>query len=88
MKCKYEVDEFCTNDQCPMRGDYCPVPDIDGMCRHEFREEERWELTPKGCLICAIKSHVELADSTIDEIWAEFAELMKKFGYAEDTNEQ
>lgn len=37
MDCKYCHDEFCVNDQCPMRGDYCPVPDDPGVCRFEDR---------------------------------------------------
>lgn len=47
MECKWNQDEFCTNSDCPMRGDYCPVPDIDGVCQYEDREEERYVLSPK-----------------------------------------
>ena len=42
MKCKYNQDEFCVNADCPMRGDYCPVPDIEFVCKYEDREEERY----------------------------------------------
>lgn len=38
--CKWCHDEFCTNDQCPMCADYCPVADYDGVCRYEERETE------------------------------------------------
>ena len=41
--CKWCKDEMCVNDECPVRGDYCPVPDISGLCRYE----ERYEMTPK-----------------------------------------
>ena len=35
--CKWMQDEICVNDQCPMCADYCPVPDVEGVCRHEER---------------------------------------------------
>lgn len=30
-------DGICLNVMCPARGDYCPVPDMPGVCRHEER---------------------------------------------------
>ena len=36
--CKYCQDEVCVNADCPMRADFCPVPDIPGVCRFEERE--------------------------------------------------
>lgn len=37
-ECKYCVDEICVNADCPMRADYCPVPnDEEGVCRYEER---------------------------------------------------
>ena len=36
--CKWMQDEMCVNDQCPLCADYCPVPDVEGVCRHEERE--------------------------------------------------
>lgn len=45
--CKWCKDEMCVNNECPMRGDYCPVPDISGLCRYEERHEmtarKAWE---------------------------------------------
>ena len=38
-ECKWCVDEMCVNDECPMRADYCPVPNDAGVCRYEDREE-------------------------------------------------
>ena len=35
--CKYCQDEICVNADCPMRADFCPVPDIPGVCRFEER---------------------------------------------------
>ena len=35
MSCKYCKDEFCVNDACPMRGDYCPVIDMPNVCKYE-----------------------------------------------------
>ena len=37
--CKYCQDEICVNADCPMCADFCPVPDIPGVCRFEEREE-------------------------------------------------
>lgn len=36
-ECRWNRDEFCTNANCPMRGDYCPVPDTPDVCKHEDR---------------------------------------------------
>ena len=39
--CKYcQVAEVCVNADCPMCCDFCPVPDIPGVCRFEEREEK------------------------------------------------
>lgn len=38
--CKYCYDEICVNADCPMCADYCPVPDIEGVCRYEERDKE------------------------------------------------
>lgn len=40
-KCVWELDEICTNDQCPMVADYCPVMGVEGVCKYEELEEER-----------------------------------------------
>lgn len=36
-ECIYCYDEFCIHPDCPMRADYCPVPDTEGVCRYEDR---------------------------------------------------
>lgn len=85
MECIYNHDEFCTNDQCPMCADYCPVPDDEGICRFEEREEVRYTLTPKGCLVCALlNAGVQLDSETIDLVWNDFSETMTRFGYAKE----
>ncbi len=84
MECKYNQDEFCTNDQCPMCADYCPVPDIEGVCKYEEREEERWMLTPKGCFVAALTNHIALDEDIVDFIWHDFSALMQKLGYVEE----
>lgn len=38
--CKWCIDEICVNDDCPMCADYCPVPDIEDVCRYEDRRNE------------------------------------------------
>lgn len=87
MVCKYCENEICVNDQCPMCADYCPVPGTDGVCRFEFREEEVFELTPKGCFIAALMNHIQLDEDIIDFIWKDFAELMQKFGYVKSNED-
>lgn len=84
MECKFNKDEFCTNDECPMCADYCPVPDYAGVCKYEEREEERYKLSPKGCLIAALAHQNIYIDDVIDEIWEDFSSLMVKLGYAEE----
>lgn len=37
--CKWMQDEICVNAECPMCADYCPVPDIEGVCRFEDRAD-------------------------------------------------
>ena len=45
--CEWNKNKMCVNDECPLRGDYCPVPDIPGLCRYEERHEmtarKAWE---------------------------------------------
>lgn len=41
--CRWCKNEICVSGECPAFGDYCPVPDIPGLCRYE----ERYEMTPK-----------------------------------------
>lgn len=85
MECRYNQDEFCTNDQCPMCADYCPVPDYEGVCKYEDREEEIYVLTPKGCLEAAlIESNIIISHDTFNALWDDFYDLMKKFGYIQE----
>ena len=84
MKCIYNQDEFCTNDQCPMCGDYCPVPDTEGICKYEERKEVYYTLSPKGCLAAALMYHVHLDEDVVDRIWNDYYELMLKFGYIKE----
>lgn len=82
MTCKYNQDEFCTNDQCPMCADYCPVPDIDGVCKYEECEEEVYQLTPKGCLASALYNvGVNLDGRTFNDVWDGFVKFMQNLGY-------
>lgn len=80
MECKYNQDEFCTNDQCPMFADYCPVPDVEGVCKYEDREEV-CALTLKGCFVSALMDHISLDEDIIDFIWHDFVALMESHGY-------
>lgn len=40
MTCHYCQDEVCVNDRCPMLGDFCPVPDVPEVCKHDSRNVE------------------------------------------------
>ena len=40
MNCRYEYDEICCNDQCPMCADFCPVSQFPGVCRYEDRQKQ------------------------------------------------
>lgn len=85
MVCKYNKDDFCTNDKCPMCADYCPVPDFEGVCKYEYRIDDSYKLTPRACLLMALlDSGIEINNRIFDDIWRNFAELMKKHGYVEE----
>lgn len=86
MECKY-CDEFtgiCTNGDCPMCSEECPVPDIEGVCKFEDREEMVYKLTLKGCA-CAALMAAGLIDNTgdlrADAFWEDFENLMRNNGY-------
>lgn len=92
MRCKY-CDEFtgiCCNGECPMRADVCPVPETEGLCRFEDREEETeetYQLTPKGCAACAmldadLVKHSE--DPRVDRFWELFTDMMRSNGYLQE----
>ena len=52
MECKFcdDYTGICTNPECPLRADACPVPDTEGICKYEDRSEEVYKLTPKAVL--------------------------------------
>lgn len=35
--CIWMQDEICVNPDFPMRADFCPVPNDEGVCRYEER---------------------------------------------------
>lgn len=84
MECKFSNGGICGHVECPMYYEECPVPDTEGICRYEEREEEIWTLTPKGCLIAALEKHNIHIDDIIDEIWDDFSSLMTRLGYVEE----
>lgn len=89
MPCKH-CDEFsgvCFNPDSPMRADECPVPDVEGVCKYEDREEEVLTLSPKGCALVALmdaKLVRTTDDPQIDVFWDSFSKLMEKFGYVKE----
>lgn len=84
MNCIYnDQNHICTNNQCPMCGSNCPVPELDGVCKYEWREEE-YTLTPKGCLTAALLNHINLDEDIIDFIWHDFVSLMTELGYIQE----
>lgn len=88
MECKY-CDDFtgvCINPDCPMCADACPVPDTEGICKYEQREERVYKLTPKDCALVALmdaKLIRNSSDPAVDVFWDSFAHLMEKFGYVQ-----
>lgn len=89
MPCKYceEFTGVCFNPESPMRGDACPVPDTEGLCRFEDREAEVYKLTPKGCAVAAlIDAHLvnRSDDPQVNAFWDSFSKLMEKFGYVKE----
>ena len=87
MECIYNIDELCTNDECPMCANFCPVPETEGICQYEDRDA-KFTLTPKGCFCAALlESKVELDNETISLIWDNFTEIMYRFGYLKDEDE-
>jgi hypothetical protein len=61
-----------------MCADYCPVPDMDGVCKYEDRDEA-YIPTPKGCFYMALCNHVD--DIDIDKAWNDFNNFMDRYGY-------
>lgn len=92
MECKY-CDEFtgvCTNGDCPMGGECCPVPDTEGICKYEAREEVVYQLAPKGCAVAALMDAglIEtINDPRVDVFWEHFTAEMRKFGYIQEESE-
>lgn len=93
MVCRYCENEICVNDQCPLYVDYCPVPDIEGVCKFEEREDEQWMLTPKGCFTAALLAKADrcdmlrLTEETLDFVWEDFVKLMQRNGYIQETGD-
>lgn len=84
MECKFSNGGICGHVECPMYYEECPVPDTEGICRYEEREDEVWRLTPKGCLVAALEKNNIYIDDVIDKVWDHFSNLMIKLGYAEE----
>ena len=84
MKCNYNKDEFCTNDQCPICGEKCPVPEVGLICQYEERDTVDCALTPMGCFdIALLANDIKLDNSTLDAVWKDFVELMTRMGYVQ-----
>lgn len=94
MECKF-CDDFtgvCTNPDCPMCADACPVPDVEGLCKYEQRKERVYKLLPRGCASIALKDAglvQSIDDPAVDQFFDSFQKLMIKSGYVpEDEEEQ
>lgn len=92
MFCKHcdDYTGICTNGDCPMCGDCCPVPDAEGICKYEERVEEVYKLTPKGCA-CAALMDAKLIDSIDDPavgvFFDSFQRLMAEHGYIQEADD-
>ena len=92
MECKYcdDYTGICTNPECPLRADACPVPDTEGICKYEDRAEEVYKLTPKGCAVAALMSAGLIKsslDPAVDAFFEDFERLMKSNGYVRTETE-
>ena len=47
MKCEYNQEGICVNDECPAYDRECPVPELRGVCSHEELVDEEFMLTPR-----------------------------------------
>ena len=86
MCCKYcdDYSGICFNPDSPMRADVCPVPDVEGVCKYEEREEDVYVLTPNGCAAVALQETgliESVDDDRFDVFWEKFTELMQRYGY-------
>ena len=82
MTCKYLYEEICTNDECPKRAEYCPVPDDADMCRYAELIEEVYKLTLEGCAFAAaIYAELPVTQDQFDVFWKEFMRLAARDGY-------
>ena len=88
MGCIYNKNDFCTNNQCPMCTYYCPVPNTEGVCKHEDREEDVYMLTPKCIFESVLLDYVELNNCLVDAIWEDFLYQMTIHGYIEIEEEE
>lgn len=85
MECRYNQDEFAPMTSALCARTTAPVPDYEGVCKYEDREEEIYVLTPKGCLEAAlIESSIIISHDTFNALWDDFYYLMKKFGYIQE----
>lgn len=82
--CKWMQDEICVNADCPMRADYCPVPDVPGVCR--FEEKGAMAMRPSPCKTCLQKDKCpnmcDVWKIWFHDSWDEIQQAaFKKYGY-------
>lgn len=88
--CSYcDGSGVCRNEECPLNGVACPVPETEGVCAHEDREDAVYQLTPKGCATLALLQCGlidDISDPMIDSFFDKFYAIMKTNGYIEEAN--
>lgn len=68
--CKFCENEMCVYADCPACCDYCPVPNMPGLCRFEERED----MTPMkawGNIADRLKIYAEEHGFTDEDVAAE-----------------
>lgn len=73
--CKWCHNEMCVKDECPACTEYCPVPNMPGLCRYEEREY----MTPKKAwhnIINRLKIYADEHGFTDEDIAAEVMAYM------------
>lgn len=63
VKCKYCINEICVNADCPMRTEFCPVYDVEGVCKYEDRGKV------KPCPFCGNEVSVALGGDDDHQWW-------------------
>lgn len=71
--CGWEADEICTNADCPMCADYCPVHNDPGVCRFDDREDNDMGKVDKPhiCQVIGVEEFERICEAVHNGWWEE-----------------